>query len=645
MITVQVAPDAGSEFDAMEGFDESSPEDTSSAHHIMNAVQEVAVTKALHAVVDRHQTDGFPIWVGGGIPYGFHVLSMMGSDMGLFTGLAIVMIGVVLTFLFRRISGVVLPLVTALLSLACVMGAMGLLDLPLTPISQVFPALLLAVGIAGPVHLLVIFFPLYDAGASRDQAIVAAFKHSGFPVAMTSATTAGSLLSFNAAKLAPVSDFGIEAPLAVLLALVYSLVLIPAFLAILKIRRRPPAGASSDLIGRALATTGAFSTRHPWSVITAWGALSVVSLIAASRLTPSFFPLGWFPPEHPFRQASELVNDRFQAAMAMEVLIDTGVENGLYDPGVLREIDALQDFIQEVDLPHIRVGKVISLTDILKETHKALNENDPLAYTIPGTRELVAQELLLFENSGSDALTEVVDSQFRFAHLQVLLTVCDAYHLKKLVEATSERCKVLTDEIASATLTGSMIVANRSFDVLLTGMFRSYALALAAIVPLMVLLLGSLQRGLVSMIPNLVPIAVGMGLMYLLALPLDIFASLVGCIAIGVAVDDTIHFMHGFQRSYNESGNAEQAVQETLLSTGRALLVTSVVLTCGFFIFTLATMTNVVNFGIIAGSMIMTAFLADVVLSPAMVTLLARHKGRTQPVRPADTAREREDFL
>ena len=126
------------------------------------------------------------------------------------------------------------------------------------------------------------------------------------------------------------------------------------------------------------------------------------------------------------------------------------------------------------------------------------------------------------------------------------------------------------------------------------------------------------------MIPNLAPIAVGMGLMHLLALPLDIFASLVGSIAIGVAVDDTIHFMHGFERSYRESGDAEKAVRETLLSTGRALFVTSVVLTFGFFIFTLATMTNVVNFGIIAGSMIVTAFLADVVLSPALVTLLTR---------------------
>jgi predicted RND superfamily exporter protein len=328
--------------------------------------------------------------------------------------------------------------------------------------------------------------------------------------------------------------------------------------------------------------------------------------------------------------------------MSMELLIDTGVENGLYDPGILREIDALQDFIREVDIPHVGVGKVIGLTDILKETHQALNENSSSAYVIPGTRELVTQELVLFENSGSEALTDVVDPQFRFARVQVLLTFSDGYHLNELARAISERCGVLAGEVTSATLTGVGTLANRSFDLLLMGMFRSYVLALAAIVPLMVLLLGSLQRGLVSMIPNLAPIAVGMGLMYLLELPLDIYASLIGAIAIGVAVDDTIHFMHGFRRSYAASHDIEQAVQETLLSTGRALLVTSVVLACGFSIFTLATMTNVVNFGIVASAMIVTAFMADVVLSPALVTLLSRREDRTRSALRGDTTLEPE---
>jgi predicted RND superfamily exporter protein len=318
------------------------------------------------------------------------------------------------------------------------------------------------------------------------------------------------------------------------------------------------------------------------------------------------------------------------------------VENGLYDPGILREIDALQDFIREADVPQVGVGKVIGLTDIVKETHQALNENDPSAYAIPQTRELVAQGLLLFENSGSEALSKVVDPQFRLARLQVLVTFSDAYHLKKLAQAVSGRCKALAGEMTSATLTGLMILANRSIDALLTGMFRSYVLALAAIVPLMVLLLGSVRWGLVSMVPNLAPIAVGMGLMHLLELPLDIFASLIGAIVIGVAVDDTIHFMHGFRRAYAESYNTEQAVQETLLSTGRALFVTSVVLACGFSIFTLATMTNVVNFGVITGVMIVTAFLADVLLSPALVTLLSRREDRAQPELTGDTALEPE---
>ncbi len=145
----------------------------------------------------------------------------------------------------------------------------------------------------------------------------------------------------------------------------------------------------------------------------------------------------------------------------------------------------------------------------------------------------------------------------------------------------------------------------------------------------MVLLIGSLRVGLMSMIPNLAPILLALGLMGWAGIPLDTFTLMVGSIAIGLAVDDTIHFMHNFRRYYGRSGDVRGAVRETLASTGQALLFTSLVLCTGFFLYMLASMNNLFYFGLLTGFTIIAAFLADLLLAPALMTLVIRPVDRS----------------
>ncbi len=138
-------------------------------------------------------------------------------------------------------------------------------------------------------------------------------------------------------------------------------------------------------------------------------------------------------------------------------------------------------------------------------------------------------------------------------------------------------------------------------------------------------LVGSVRMGLISMIPNLAPILITIGIMGWVGVPLDLFTLLIGCIAIGLAVDDTIHFMHNFRRYYEESGDVNEAVRHTLLSAGQAMLFTTLTLSMGFFIYMLSSMTNMILFGLLTGFTILLAFIADVVLAPALMALVAGH--------------------
>jgi predicted RND superfamily exporter protein len=144
----------------------------------------------------------------------------------------------------------------------------------------------------------------------------------------------------------------------------------------------------------------------------------------------------------------------------------------------------------------------------------------------------------------------------------------------------------------------------------------------------MVLLIGDLRMGLLSLVPNIAPIIVGMGLMYWMDYTLDLFTIMIGSIGLGVAVDDTIHFMHNYRRYHERYGAVALAVRETLGTTGRALLITSSALAGGFFVFLLASMKNVQAFGWITGCTIVAALLADLMLSPALVTLIERDGSR-----------------
>jgi len=159
-------------------------------------------------------------------------------------------------------------------------------------------------------------------------------------------------------------------------------------------------------------------------------------------------------------------------------------------------------------------------------------------------------------------------------------------------------------------------------------MVRSYVSALAIITPLMVLLIGNLRVGLLAMVPNLAPVILTLGIMGWTGIPLDAFTLLVGSIAIGLAVDDTIHFMHNFRRYRDQHADVETAVRMTLETTGQALFFTSLVLALGFAIYTQAYLHNLFNFGLLTSITIAFAFVADIVLSPALLMLV---EGRRRP--------------
>jgi len=424
-----------------------------------------------------------------------------------------------------------------------------------------------------------------------------------------------------------------------MLAFVTTIVLLPALLALFPLKNKRKSGRDQKIavMDRFLSRVSHFSTSHPVPIVIASATIIVLSVVGASMIRFSHHIVGWFPKATEIRIATEKIDHEMRGTLNLEIVIDTGKENGLYEPDLLNRMENAAAYVQSLEYEEVFVGKAWSLTTILKEINQALNENRPAYYAIPDNRDLIAQEFLLFENSGSDDLEDFVDSQFAMARFSVKAPFKDVVKYNTFLQ-TIHRYFADRFPDTKITFTGMMTLLSRTVSNAIRSMARSYVIALAVITILMIILIGRVRIGLLSMIPNLAPILLMLGVIGATAIPMDLFTMMVGSIAIGLAVDDTIHFMHNFRRYYEQSGDPKQAVFKTLHTTGRAMLVTTVVLSLGFFIFVFASMNNLFYFGLLTAFTIVMALVADYLLAPALMVLVnkpkfisAEDKNETQP--------------
>jgi predicted RND superfamily exporter protein len=630
--TVVVKTDAYSgevtEEDILAGFEEEGhAEEGPDEREFLSDAENSAVVSAAREVIGRHNAADFPIRLAGSPVVTDTLKRSMINDMQKFTVLAVVTIALFLFAMFRRISGVVLPIIVVVLSLLSTLGIMAFAGVPIKPPTQILFSFILAVGVGDSVHVLAIFFRRLKQTGRKEEAIAYTFGHSGLAILMTSLTTAGGLLSFAAAEVAPIADLGIFASAGVMVALTYTVVLLPALLATLPISR----GKEGKVPGRSpfdrlLAGIGDFTTGRPKGVLAAGALILMISLLGVSKIKFSHYVLGWLPEDMDVRRATEKIDRELRGSISMEVVVDTGRENGLHEPETLKKLDDLGRRMQAYDDGRVFVGKTLSVADILKEIHMALNENRQEYYAVPEGRALIAQEFLLFENSGSDDLEDFVDSQFSKARFTAKVPFRDALAYWDFMDASENMFQSAFAEDAKITVTGMLPLLSRTLHNVMLSMRESYILAFVVISILMVLLIGDLKVGMLSMIPNLTPIVLTMGIMGFAGFPMDMFTMLVGSIAIGLAVDDTIHFMHNFRRYFKETGDAGEAVHLTLLGTGRAMFITSCVLSTGFFIFMFSSLNNLFRFGLLTGLAIILALLADFLIAPALMVLATGRK-------------------
>ena len=371
---------------------------------------------------------------------------------------------------------------------------------------------------------------------------------------------------------------------------------------------------------------GDFAVNKPWTVIGISLLIALMSSFGAAQLRFSHNPIAWLPDDNSLRSATEAINEHMKGSAAIELVVERGEENAVKELEFMNRLDEFNHFSEGTSHKRISVGKSSSVVDVVKEINQVLNEDREEYYRVPQDRAMIAQELLLFENGGTEDLENLVNTPYSKARVTLKTTWVDANQYTGLLLKLERKIEDLFGKEKSYVVTGLIPIMVKTITFLMEGMLISYLIAGAVITLLMIIMLADFRLGLWSMIPNFLPILAGLGVMGLLDLPLDAMSILVGSIAIGLAVDDTVHFMHNFRRNQHIHQDIKVAVEKTLTSTGRALLLTTIVLSTGFFIFTFSSMSNLISFGLITGLTIIIALLGDILLAPAMMALIYKNQ-------------------
>lgn len=551
------------------------------------------------------------------------------SQMAIVFAGAISLIMLMLWILFRSLSAVVWSLCIVIMSFLWVVGLIGWSGATMTTMINIIVFLVIAVGVADAVHILSGYLFFCNEGQAHQQALRSVFKKSGLACFLTSLTTAIGLLALTFVPIIPVRNFGIFAAIGVLVAFLLTVFILPLMLDIWAPVRRKESDAGQvrkrPFLQKLLRKVEHIGYTYPKINTVIFSVLMVYLLIGITHIKVDSNMMEMLPKESYVRQSVDRVDKHMAGSAVMDIIFDAGQSDAFNDPIVLNQMEQLQAYI-ESQYPGM-VGKTSSLVNVSKDAYKALNDDDPAMYKIPQDSTVLTQTLFMFNNANPKDRRQLVSDDYSKARMTITLKSAGSYVYMDMMEDIQAEIDRLFSQTKhhypdmDIRLTGNMSLMIRLVDYISWSQIKSFGIALLVISVLLLVVFGSKRIGVIALMPNVLPIILAFGLMGHLGISLDTDTLLVAPIIIGIAVDDTIHFLTHYRASVLQTGDIPAAIRQTIREAGQAITFTSLVLSLGFLVFLFSSHLALRNFGILSSMSIMFALITDLFLLPALCTL------------------------
>ena len=519
-----------------------------------------------------------------------------------------------LAVLVGGITGTFCTLLVIACSIVVAMGIGGYIGFPISPPSATFPTIILTIAIANCVHILVTFLHNMRLGMSKHEALIESLRINLQPVFLASLTTAIGFLMMNFSDVPPFRHLGNFVAIGVVTSFIMSVTFLPALISLLPVRVKE----KKDDNDRLMEKFGDFVVRRRSFLFWGMCTLILILLTGLPRNDLNDIFVHYFDETIDFRVDSDFSTDNLTGIYNIEYSLNSGEPGGISNPGFLNDVDAFANwFQQQPEILHVN-----TYSDITKRLNKNMHGDDQAMYKIPDERNLAAQYLLLYEMSlpyGLD-LNNQINVDKSAIRLTTTLKTLSSNELISIEERAETWLVNNAPHIKSGHGTGTSIMFAHIGKRNIISMLYATTLALVLISLVLIIALRSIKIGLISLIPNLAPAAMGFGLWGYMVGEIGLSLSVVSTMTLGIVVDDTVHFLSKYLRARREKHlSPDDAVRYAFATVGRALLITSIVLVAGFLILATSAFQLNSGMGLLTAIVIILALFADFLFLPPLL--------------------------
>ncbi|VAW95375.1 hypothetical protein MNBD_GAMMA22-51 [hydrothermal vent metagenome] len=606
----------------------------------------IAIRNGFEKILAEKPYSDLDISVVGAPVLDAEVREIVAKESGLFGAIVFLLVAIGYWFMFRSLIGVVLPLIIAVVSILSAFGIMGLFGFSAGLLTPIIPSFMISVGAGSAVYLLTELHFSAKQGTSLKESIFETMRSTAVPCSLSVVTTAGALLAFSSSKIKPVEEVGLTMGLALLVSLVVSLILVPIVFSLIRDKKIIKL-KSNDLFSyrtKLLSSISVFVANKYKSILVFFMILIIVSASGFLKLDTDYYYLGTFNADTRIRLNYDKVDNTIGGSSSIEIIIDTSTNDGVKNPFFLEEVDRLINLVKS----HKELSpKVYSLVSVIKELNQAVNNNDINFYRLPESINVISQLLLLFESSGSDELEHLTTANYSQIRINVKVKnlpdksyVSLFSDINKFGESSplfmktdSQNSEVeVTETENKIGITGLVHMWSKISSYLFENQIQSVGYAMLIVLFVMIWVFKSIKLGVFMAMSNAVAVLVVLGFMGWFGIYLDPYTVLVAAIALGILDDDTIHFVKRVQYEYDKVDDICEALHRTYITTGQAVVASSVVLIMAFSVYSLSQVSSLNKFGLLISLAIFMGLIVELFLTPAILMYFYKKKQVTETV-------------
>jgi predicted RND superfamily exporter protein len=530
--------------------------------------------------------------------------------------LALLVLLITLAVSLKRLSGAVIPFITATLSVVWTLGMMAWLQIPLNIMTSIVPALLVVIGSTEDIHLIAEYYAGIGKGRQRLSAIRYMTDHMGTTVFLTFITTYLGFLSISLNSIDLLVEFGLVASTGLLFNFLLTVLLVPVclrFFGEVSSEARAKEGRESGiLLDRISKGVVDWTRQHKYPMLVLLVAGLVISGAGSSLIRVSNNPMDYLEASSPLRKQAELLHQKLSGLHTLSIVLESGIDGTFVQAKYLQELRELQDHLRDSG----KFDHSFSFADFISIVHNVMEEGESGEFTLPEEDDVTRAYMLFIKHND---VREYVSSSYDKAKILVRHNIDSSYELNRAIERIRAFAALHTNPALKVDITGDSIMANQAVESMAMGQAKSLGLMLLVIFILVSLLYLSPRAGLVAVIPNLFAISSLFGVMGFAGIALDTGTAMVAAIALGICVDDTMHTMGRYHTYVKKYRDEEVALMRTMQAEAVPIVTTSLALAAGFAALVHSSFVPVMNFGLLSAMVVLVALLTTFLFTPILL--------------------------